>query len=157
VVSLVSPTAQLAGFVQSLVAEWRWAMKASVSPRLRRGGVLQVVIQETDGSVRGDVDLWQEGLRVAQGLVDPNHRAPAQTAIGGLREGNLGGPGWAEPGVLPDRVHVAVGGLAANSGRKSLDRTACPAIDTDATCCTAAATPARSADADRHRPGGPEA
>jgi hypothetical protein len=82
------------------------------------------------------VDLWQEGLRVARRLVDPNHEAPAQTAIGGLREGDLGGAGRAEPGVLPDRVEVPVDGLAANSGRKSLDRTACPAIDTDATCCT---------------------
>src|SRR5215475_458482 len=27
-------------------------------------------------------------------------------------------------------------GLTANSGRKSLERTPCPAIDTDATCCT---------------------
>src|SRR5512132_827513 len=27
-------------------------------------------------------------------------------------------------------------GLAANSGRKSLERTACPAICTEATCCT---------------------
>src|SRR5262249_11938 len=68
----------------------------------------QVVVQQTDRPVRGDVDLRHEGLRVAGRLVDPDHRAPGQTAVGGLRERDLGGASRAEAGVLPDRVNVPV-------------------------------------------------
>src|SRR5262249_2363586 len=53
-------------------------------PGLRRGGVFQVVVQETDRPVGGDVDLRYERLRVARRLVDPDHWAPGKAAIGGL-------------------------------------------------------------------------
>src|SRR5690348_17103589 len=57
------------------------------------------------------MDLGYEGRRVARRLVDPNHGAPGQPAIGRLRESDLGGAGRAEAGVLPDRVNVSVDGV----------------------------------------------